>query len=402
MRFVFSHHKYIKRFFVMAKIHKDCHHVHAVTNQGNHPECQHTVVYHEDCHHCNQWGDCHGERYHDCHHHFDDHVKHHDPIHDVKHNTLYDDPINVNVNLGTVSLKSTITIKTVKGNTYKFQLLDFVKKGIDAIFRLQYEKENDSNDVVVDDTLHAKVDLLTNILNEKTEILKQKSEIANDRLSKLIEKNNINTPVLNECSEDIKNIKENVDSINMTSDDNAALINDTFTEIVALKSLLAEVLDELTENKKEDDVDVPGDVTTPDDTTSDDTTSDDTTCENCDCENTCPKPVEGCGCHNNELMAHMMIENAEKDEVNIPLNVLTLLPKTEIFKAVDNMSDEIKNAFLKQLSEQLYANTEPIMKGLYESILDYYTEDEPETPSDEPETPSDEPETSEMPQEYLK
>ena len=35
----------------------------------------------------------------------------------------------------------------------------------------------------------------------------------------------------------------------------------------------------------------------------------------------------------------MMIENAEKDEVdiNIPLNVLTLLPKTEIFNAVDNI-----------------------------------------------------------------
>ena len=74
-------------------------------------------------------------------------------------------------------------------------------------------------------------------------------------------------------------------------------------------------------------------------------------------------------------MAHMMIENAEKDEVNIkiPLNVSALLPKTEIFKAVDNMSDGIKNAFLKQLSEQLYANAEPIMKGLYELILDYYT-----------------------------
>lgn len=374
----------------MAKIHNNCHHVLAVTNQGKHPECQHTVVYHEECHHCNQWDDCHGEHYHDCHHHhFDDHVKHYDPIHDVKHNTLYDDPINVNVNLGTVNLKSTITIKTVKGNLYKFQLLDFVKKGMDAIFRLQYENENDSTNVV-DDTLHAKVDLLTNILNEKTEILSRKSEIANDRLSKLIEKNNINTPVLNECSEDIKNIKDNVDSINMTSDDNAALINDAFTEIIAMKSLLVEALDELTENKKENDVDVPEDVTTPDDTT-----SDDTTCEKCDCVNPCPKPVEGCGCHNNELMAHMMIENAEKDEVNIniPLNVLTLLPKTEIFKAVDNMSDEIKNAFLKQLSEQLYANAEPIMKGLYESILDYYTsenESETQTPSEnETETSSE-------------
>ena len=63
------------------------------------------------------------------------------------------------------------------------------------------------------------------------------------------------------------------------------------------------------------------------------------------------------------------------------MNLLLLLPKTEIFKAVDNMSDEVKNAFLKQLSEQsyaklseqFYANTELIMKGLYESILDYYT-----------------------------
>lgn len=364
----------------MAKIHNNCHHLLAVTNQGKHPECQHTVVYHEECHHCNQWDDCHGEHYHDCHHHdchhhhFDDHVKHHDPIHDVKHNTLYDDPINVNVNLGTVNLKSTITIKTVKGNLYKFQLLDFVKKGMDAIFRLRYENENDSTNVV-DDTLHAKVDILTNILNEKTEILSRKSEIANDRLSKLIEKNNINTPVLNECSEDIKNIKDNVDSINMTSDDNVALINDAFTEIIAMKSLLVDALDKLTENKKENDVDVPEDVITPDDTTSDDTTCEKCDCEKCDCENPCPKLVEGCGCHNNELMAHMMIENAEKDEVdiNIPLNVLTLLPKTEIFNAVDNMSDEIKNAFLKQLSEQLYANAEPIMKGLYESILDYYT-----------------------------
>lgn len=172
--------------------HNHCHHVHTVTNHGNHHECQHTVVYHhEDCHHCNQWGECHGEHYHDCHHHFNkNHVKHHVPIPaDVKHNSLFDEPVNIKVNLGTVNLKSTITIKTTKGNTYTFQLLDFVKKGIDALFRLQYEKENDSNDVV-DDTLHAKVDLLTNMLNENT-------EITNDILTKLIDKilNNIDKTV---------------------------------------------------------------------------------------------------------------------------------------------------------------------------------------------------------------